>query len=131
MLPSVIKPLNQLLFYRNPFTQLYSMTYMYYSFVGCFITVLVGWTISYFTESSKDIYDETLVHPIARKMARVFPGKKRRYLEKTRSPDMPRSSSMKPSASNHNFEKKNGLNGNCNTNHEVPMETLEVYKTKL
>ncbi|XP_045473310.1 sodium-coupled monocarboxylate transporter 1 isoform X2 [Harmonia axyridis] len=115
----------------NSFSQLYSMTYMYYSFVGCIITVLVGWTISFFTESSDDIYDETLVHPIARKMARIFPGKKRRYLEKTRTPDVP--SSMKSSVSNPNFEKKNGLNSTSvnNANHEVPMETLEVYKTKL
>ncbi|KAL3267828.1 hypothetical protein HHI36_006961 [Cryptolaemus montrouzieri] len=113
----------------NPLSQLYSITYMYYAFIGCFITVFVGWTISFLTESDSDVYDESLVHPIARKMANIFPGKKRRYLEKTRTDDKPRSSSMKPSASNSNFDKKNGVASN--SHNEVPMQTLEVYKTKL
>lgn len=67
---------------RDPLTALYSITYMYYSFVGCIITVLIGWTVSYFTGSESDLYDEELIHPWARKMADFFPGKKRRYASK-------------------------------------------------
>lgn len=63
-------------------TQLYSISYMYYSIIGCFTTILLGWTISYFTGSESDLYDEELIHPWARKMAHVFPGKKRLYFRK-------------------------------------------------
>lgn len=73
--------------YRDLLTQLYSVTYMYYSFIGCAITVIVGWTVSYFTGSESDLYDQKLIHPWARKMADLFPGKKRRYMEKTLTPD--------------------------------------------
>ncbi|CAH1154191.1 unnamed protein product [Phaedon cochleariae] len=66
----------------DPLTQLYSITYMYYAFIGTFITILFGWTISYFTSSESDRYDEELIHPIARKMANLFPGKKRIYSHK-------------------------------------------------
>ncbi|KAG5896451.1 hypothetical protein JTB14_002593, partial [Gonioctena quinquepunctata] len=69
----------------DPLTQLYSITYMYYAFIGCFITILMGWTISYFTSSEDDRYDEELVHPIAIKMANYFPGKKRIYSKKVDS----------------------------------------------
>ncbi|XP_060529145.1 sodium-coupled monocarboxylate transporter 1 [Cylas formicarius] len=65
----------------DPLSAIYSITYMYYSFIGCFLTVLIGWTISYFTASESDIYDRELIHPIARKMADYLPGKKRRYIE--------------------------------------------------
>lgn len=63
-------------------TQLYSISYMYYSIIGCFVTITIGWTISYFTSSESDLYDEELIHPWARKMAHVFPGKKRLYVRK-------------------------------------------------
>lgn len=55
---------------------------MYYAIIGCFTTILIGWTISYFTGSESDLYDEELIHPWARKMAHVFPGKKRLYARK-------------------------------------------------
>lgn len=55
---------------------------MYYSIIGCFTTILLGWTISYFTGSESDLYDEELIHPLARKMAHFFPGKKRLYYHK-------------------------------------------------
>ncbi|CAH1111192.1 unnamed protein product [Psylliodes chrysocephalus] len=66
----------------DPLTQLYSVTYMYYSCIGCFITILFGWAVSYFTGSENDRYDEELIHPLARKMANIFPGKKRIYSQK-------------------------------------------------
>lgn len=55
---------------------------MYYSCIGCFITILFGWAVSYFTGSENDRYDEELIHPLARKMANIFPGKKRIYSQK-------------------------------------------------
>lgn len=68
--------------FSDPLTALYSITYMYYSILGCFITVLVGWAVSCFTASESDQYDEELIHPWARKMADLFPGKKRQYYSK-------------------------------------------------
>lgn len=61
------------------------MTYMYYSLVGCFVTISVGWLVSMLTQSEDDIYDEKLLHPLARKIAAIFPGSKRRYADKTQS----------------------------------------------
>ncbi|XP_063925418.1 sodium-coupled monocarboxylate transporter 1 isoform X2 [Zophobas morio] len=113
----------------DPLTQLYSITYMYYSLIGCFISILVGWTVSYFTGSERDLYDEELIHPIARKMADFFPGKKRRYEEKTLN-KMPRNGSMIPSASVTNMERKCGST-NLAFTQDVPLEQMEVYRTKL
>lgn len=69
----------------DPLTAIYSMTYMYYSLVGCFVTISVGWLVSMLTQSEDDIYDEKLLHPLARKIAAIFPGSKRRYADKTQS----------------------------------------------
>ncbi|CAH0555789.1 unnamed protein product [Brassicogethes aeneus] len=118
----------------SPLTSLYSITYMYYSFVGCFITILIGWTVSYFTGSEKDIYDQELIHPIARKMADAFPGKKRKYAEKiTRIEDKtPKNPTLQPSVSANTIsDKKNGTL-NPTFQHDVPLEDInEVCRTKL
>lgn len=69
-------------------TAIYSITYMYYSFIGCFITVFLGWIVSYLVGTTEsDLYDEHLLHPIAQKMSRWFPGPPRRYADKTQTPD--------------------------------------------
>lgn len=115
-------------------TQLYSVTYMYYSLIGCFISILVGWTVSYFTGSESDLYDQELIHPVARKMANFFPGKKRRYAEKTADTKSnigsSRNGSLNTCSSVTNMEKKCG-SSNLAFVQEVPMEQMEVYRTKL
>ncbi|XP_018327907.1 sodium-coupled monocarboxylate transporter 2 [Agrilus planipennis] len=76
----------------DPLTYLYSTTYMYYSAIGCFVTLFVGITVSCVTGLSKDeIYDDNLIHPIARKIASWFPGQKRLYSEKYKNVDDNRS----------------------------------------
>lgn len=68
----------------NLLTDIYSMTYMYYSLVGCFTTVFVGWLVSVLVGSDEgDIYDDKLIHPMARKMAAWFPGPMRPYADKS------------------------------------------------
>ncbi|XP_008198466.1 sodium-coupled monocarboxylate transporter 1 isoform X1 [Tribolium castaneum] len=111
----------------DPLTQLYSVTYMYYSLIGCFISILIGWTVSYFTGSESDLYDQELIHPIARKMANFFPGKKRRYAEKTIKHKTRRNESMNHSPSATSMDKKSG-NANPAFTQDVQME---VYRTKL
>ncbi|XP_028132762.1 sodium-coupled monocarboxylate transporter 1 [Diabrotica virgifera virgifera] len=120
----------------DPLTQLYSVTYMYYSFIGCFITILFGWAVSYFTGSESDRYDEELIHPIARKMANMFPGKKRIYSQKTMDEDeKPEKSSklenfVQPSTSYGSAEKKGSINPTFNS--DLSDESVDgIYKTKL
>lgn len=80
--PSLLGTHGVIFRFSDPLTALYSITYMYYSILGCFITVGVGWAVSCFTASESDQYDEELIHPWARKMADLFPGKKRQYYSK-------------------------------------------------
>lgn len=56
---------------------------MYYSLIGCFITVFLGWTVSYAIGASEgDLYDEKMLHPLALKISKWFPGSPRRYADK-------------------------------------------------
>lgn len=74
---------------RDILTQIYSITYMYYSLIGCFITVFLGWIVSYLVGTTEsDLYDEHLLHPIARKISKWFPGPPRRFADKTQAPDV-------------------------------------------
>ncbi|XP_066143766.1 sodium-coupled monocarboxylate transporter 1 [Euwallacea fornicatus] len=129
----------------DPLTALYSITYMYYSILGCIITVLVGWTVSFFTASEADQYDEELIHPWARKMAHWFPGKKRQYVSKAlieepkgkmkRNSSVASSSTATHSKQDLEVEKKSDVtNGTVNAGYspDMPMEEVNgTYKTKL
>lgn len=67
---------------------LYSITYMYYAFVGSMTTVLVGIIVSLITANEKeDAYEEHLLHPLALKLSRMFPGKPRLFAESRRLSD--------------------------------------------
>jgi len=64
----------------NPLDVLYGITYMYYAFIGSMTTVIVGIIVSLLTADAKaDMYEEHLLHPMARKFAGLFPGKPRLY----------------------------------------------------
>lgn len=64
----------------NPLNVLYGITYMYYAFIGSMTTVIVGIIVSLLTaDAENDAYEEHLLHPIARKLAGLFPGKPRLY----------------------------------------------------
>ncbi|XP_046753749.1 sodium-coupled monocarboxylate transporter 1 [Diprion similis] len=66
-------------------TYLYSITYMYYAFVGSFITVFVGTVVSLLTaDDEADRYEEHLLHPLAVKFSRMLPGRKRLYASTSR-----------------------------------------------
>ncbi|KAF5285294.1 hypothetical protein FQR65_LT13272 [Abscondita terminalis] len=114
----------------DPLTQLYSITYMYYSLIGCLITVVLGWAISYITGFSEDeLYPESLLHPIAQKMSNWFPGSKRRYLEDRKLSG--REGSVHEVA--NVMVKQETKLGTANPTFvsETPAEEVEVYKTKL
>ncbi|KAJ8865657.1 hypothetical protein PR048_033177 [Dryococelus australis] len=65
----------------DPLSKLYSITYMYYSLIGCGITLLVGVLVSYITGTSpEDAYDQKLIHPLALKVSEWFPGRPRKYV---------------------------------------------------
>ncbi|XP_011629551.1 sodium-coupled monocarboxylate transporter 2 [Pogonomyrmex barbatus] len=69
----------------NPLNVLYGITYMYYALIGSVTTVSVGIIVSLITaDPEADKYEEHLLHPIARKIAGLFPGKRRLYASNTR-----------------------------------------------
>lgn len=69
----------------NGLTYLYSITYMYYAFIGSLTTVLIGIVVSLLTaDAEHDMYEEHLLHPIAVKFSRLLPGRKRLYASSTR-----------------------------------------------
>lgn len=71
--------------WSNPLNAIYSVSYMYYAFIGSLTTVLVGVIVSLLTaDPENDKYEEHLLHPMARKMAGFFPGKRRLYSSSTR-----------------------------------------------
>lgn len=72
----------------NPLNVLYGITYMYYALIGSITTVSVGIIVSLITaDAEADKYEEHLLHPMARKIAGLFPGKRRLYASNTRLED--------------------------------------------
>lgn len=64
----------------DPLSTLYGITYMYYALIGSLSTVVVGVIVSLLTaDAEADQYEEHLLHPAARKLAGLFPGKRRLY----------------------------------------------------
>ncbi|XP_068085394.1 sodium-coupled monocarboxylate transporter 2 [Anabrus simplex] len=62
--------------------EIYSVTYMYYTLIGCIVTMVFGVIISWLTESEKDdVYEEGLIHPLALKISKWCPGLPRKYLK--------------------------------------------------
>lgn len=62
------------------FTPLFAITYMYYAFIGSLSTVVVGILVSLLTaDSENDAYEEHLLHPLALKLSRLWPGQPRVY----------------------------------------------------
>lgn len=69
----------------NPLNVLYGITYMYYALIGSITTVGVGIIVSLITaDAEADKYEAHLLHPMARKIAGLFPGKRRLYASNTR-----------------------------------------------
>lgn len=103
---------------------------MYYSFIGCVITVTLGWIISYFTASPSDQYDEDLTHPLARSIANYFPGKKRYYTDKSGNGEAKIvDNDIIPTISTSPIERTQNLNSAAYSQ-DVSIES-EVYSTKL
>lgn len=72
----------------DPLDVLYGITYMYYAFIGSVTTVIIGILVSLITaDTESDKYEEHLLHPMARKVASLFPGKERLYASSTRLGD--------------------------------------------
>jgi len=68
----------------DPLNVLYGITYMYYALIGSVTTVGVGIIVSLITaDAEADKYEEHLLHPMARKIAGLFPGKRRLYASNT------------------------------------------------
>lgn len=57
----------------------YAVSYMYYSLIGTFLTVFIGWIVSWMTGSRDDAYDSNLLHPVIYKLSLLIPGRDRHY----------------------------------------------------
>lgn len=137
MFYTINEPVLFYLRYSDPLTQLYSITYMYYALIGCFITVFVGVTVSIFTGfNENELYDEKLIHPTALKVASWFPGRKRRYANK-------KCEDLKENFGNGNTNNASSVDdinlqgskdvgiSNASYSQAGPSENLENYKTRL
>ncbi|XP_058058532.1 sodium-coupled monocarboxylate transporter 1-like [Anopheles bellator] len=95
---------NELGFPQN----VYSISYMYYSLIGTFLTVVIGTVVSLLSRHEDDAYDRKLLHPIAYHCSKVFPGKERRYVS---NPDIhpkeERKASSKKSQAERELERDN------------------------
>lgn len=58
---------------------LFSMSYMYYSFFGTLITVVVGTVVSWLTRSDSDAYDSKYIHPMIYNMTKMFKNSERLF----------------------------------------------------
>lgn len=118
---------------------------MYYGCIGCIITVVVGYLVSMVTSfKEEELYDEKLIHPIARKVASFFPGQKRRYADKclnrsnsysitTSTPTTPMtttttSTSLSTAAAPFAITDSKNL---TSYSQDVCLEETETYNTKL
>ncbi|XP_059470684.1 sodium-coupled monocarboxylate transporter 2-like [Neocloeon triangulifer] len=61
-------------------TYLFSISFMYYAMMGCVICLITGVIVSYLTVEEDFCYPASLVHPWARKISDLLPGKPRKYL---------------------------------------------------
>lgn len=67
-------------FYDYDFPEnLFSISYMYYSFFGTLITVFVGILVSCLTRSDADAYDSKFIHPMIYKFTRLFRNSERLF----------------------------------------------------
>lgn len=66
---------------RSPLDKLYKISYMYYSFLGTTITVVVAIVVSYLTRTNDDLYDSKLLNPFVFRICECFPGAKPYYIK--------------------------------------------------
>ncbi|XP_055615923.1 sodium-coupled monocarboxylate transporter 1 isoform X2 [Toxorhynchites rutilus septentrionalis] len=86
-------------------TSIYSVSYMYYSLIGTFLTVIIGTVVSYLTSSRDDAYDHKLLHPFVYRLSHLLPGRSRRYVD---NPDIrPRARSGAKAPSSDKLEYDN------------------------
>lgn len=78
---------------------IYAISYMYYSLIGTFITVVVGTIISYITRSQEDAYDSKLLHPLVYKIYAKLPGTSKYFLDQSDKKDIFSDVSMRSSPS--------------------------------
>nr|CAD7449294.1 unnamed protein product [Timema bartmani] len=118
-------------------SKMYSITYMYYSLIGCGITLFVGILVSYMTGTNEDdAYDVKLIHPMALRISSWFPGRQRKYVsDRITSPEKHRESSVVPETLHvHNEQKTNVKPHPCEFPSEgryrVLQEPFTIYTTE-
>lgn len=83
---STITPEANPTIFKEFVNHIFSISYMYYSFFGTCITVLVGIVVSLFTMSKKDAYEPKYVHPFIHKLAKMLPGHQILFIDELQGP---------------------------------------------
>ncbi|XP_014475727.1 PREDICTED: sodium-coupled monocarboxylate transporter 2 [Dinoponera quadriceps] len=112
----------------NPLYGLYSITYMYYALIGSLTTVVVGIVVSLITaDPEADMYEQHLLHPMARKIADLFPGKRRLY---SRGNDCKTESTMDTSVTtvSDSIEKVAPLQGVVDDNGRIQVDNSYIER---
>lgn len=118
---------------KSPLDYVYGITYMYYALIGSLTTVLVGILVSLLTADPKgDVYEEHLLHPLASKLSKLFPGRPRIYSGSTRLADEANSAkgetSSVTSIANGNVKPKTEIKDKCKNPEESYIEKLDALK---
>lgn len=117
----------------GPIEYLYSISYMYYAFLGSMSTIIVGIIVSLLTADTQgDMYEEYLLHPIAVKISRFFPGRRRLYASSTRLQNEQNAASATSSSSvtsiGNDAEKTATLQGIVDDNGKLHIDIGYVEK---
>ncbi|XP_051169632.1 sodium-coupled monocarboxylate transporter 2 isoform X2 [Leptopilina boulardi] len=118
---------------KSPLDYVYGITYMYYALIGSLTTVLVGIIISLLTADPKgDVYEEHLLHPLALKLSKLFPGRPRIYSGSTRLGDEANSAKGETtsvtSIANANGKSKTEIKEKCKNSEDLYIEKLDALK---
>lgn len=118
----------------NPLNVLYGITYMYYAFIGSVTTVVVGIIVSLITADAEgDKYEEHLLHPMARKLAGLFPGERRSYASRAHLGDkndiMNTSATLSSTVSiTDSTEKMTSLQGSADSKSKLQLDNSYIEK---
>ncbi|XP_043462851.1 sodium-coupled monocarboxylate transporter 1 isoform X2 [Leptopilina heterotoma] len=119
---------------KSPLDYVYGITYMYYALIGSLTTVLVGIIVSLLTTDPKgDVYEEHLLHPVALKLSKLFPGRARIYSGSTRLGDEGNSakgetSSVTSIGNGNGIMHKTEIKEKCKKSEDLYIEKLDALK---
>jgi hypothetical protein len=106
----------------------FSVSYMYYSFIGTMITVVVGMIVSLLTMSKNDAYDSKYIHPLVYKITKLIPGYDRLFSNEQLLTSQIKTSTLKEQSTPSSSETSS--HGEFNHAFDIKSEQTEDIKFK-